>query len=115
AETAQHGAPAATGPGRTGNESGMKFGRHYTQDNQDPFDHVVWERRTSVITNPDGSVVFKMEGVEIPQEWSQLATDIVVSKYFRKAGLYGDSSRGETSARQVVHRVANTIRRAGED
>jgi ribonucleoside-diphosphate reductase alpha chain len=68
-----------------------------------------------VITNPDGSVVFKMEGIEVPKGWSQLATDIVVSKYFRKAGLYGDSTQGETSARQVVHRVANTIRQAGEE
>ncbi|MCA9623453.1 MAG: vitamin B12-dependent ribonucleotide reductase, partial [Myxococcales bacterium] len=72
------------------------------------------EKRTSVITNPDGSVVFKMEGAEIPAEWSQLATDIVVSKYFRKAGLFNDKSQGETSVRQVVYRIAHTIREAGE-
>ena len=73
-----------------------------------------WERRTSVITNPDGSVVFKMDGAEIPAGWSQLATDIVVSKYFRKAGLHGNKEEGETSVRQVVHRLARTIREAGE-
>ncbi len=65
-------------------------------------------------TNPDGSVVFKMEGAEVPAGWSQLATDIVVSKYFRKAGLHGDKTQGETSVRQVVTRLARTIREAGE-
>jgi ribonucleoside-diphosphate reductase alpha chain len=93
---------------------GVSFDRYYTTAGQDPFDSVVWERRRSVITNPDGSVVFKMEGAEIPKAWSQLATDIVVSKYFRKAGLHGDATRGETSVRQVVHRIAHTIRDAGE-
>ncbi|MBX3209738.1 MAG: vitamin B12-dependent ribonucleotide reductase, partial [Labilithrix sp.] len=71
---------------------------------------LVYERRSSVITNPDGSIVFKMEGAEIPSTWSQLATDIVISKYFRKAGLYGDAKQGEKSVRQVVHRIAHTIR-----
>ncbi|HSN97052.1 MAG TPA: vitamin B12-dependent ribonucleotide reductase, partial [Candidatus Nanopelagicales bacterium] len=81
----------------------------------DPLDQVTWERRSSVINNPDGSVVFKMEGAEIPAGWSQLATDIVVSKYFRKAGLHGKKEVGETSVRQVVHRLARTIREAGEE
>src|SRR4051794_9308863 len=89
--------------------------RRYTEVGADPFDSVVWERRSSVINNTDGSVVFKMEGAEIPSTWSQLATDIVVSKYFRKAGLYGKKEIGETSVRQVVYRLAHTIREAGED
>ena len=93
---------------------GLTFERRYTQRGSDPLDHVTWERRSSVITNPDGSVVFKMEGAEIPAGWSQLATDIVVSKYFRKAGLQGKKELGETSVRQVVHRLARTIREAGE-
>src|SRR5690349_4157907 len=88
--------------------------RRYTEVGKDPFDSVVWERRTSVITNPDGSVVFKMEGAEIPSTWSQLATDIVVSKYFRKAGLHGKKELGETSVRQVVYRLAHTIREAAD-
>src|SRR6202042_3863138 len=67
-----------------------------------------------VIPNPDGSIVFKMDGAEIPSGWSQLATDIVVSKYFRKAGLHGKKDVGETSVRQVVHRLSRTIREAGE-
>ncbi|MBX3185024.1 MAG: vitamin B12-dependent ribonucleotide reductase [Polyangiaceae bacterium] len=97
-----------------GAPSGLAFTRRYTEAGQGPFDQVEWQRRTSVITNPDGSVVFKMEGAEIPREWSQLATDIVVSKYFRKSGVGGEASGQETSVRQVVHRVAHTIRAAGE-
>jgi ribonucleoside-diphosphate reductase alpha chain len=93
---------------------GLAFERRFTTRSADPLDQVTWERRSSVITNPDGSVVFKMEGAEIPTAWSQLATDIVVSKYFRKAGLHGKKELGETSVRQVVHRLARTIREAGE-
>jgi ribonucleoside-diphosphate reductase alpha chain len=96
-------------------KKGLVVERRYTTGAETGFDIVTWEARKSVITNPDGSVVFKMEGAEIPATWSQLATDIVVSKYFRKAGLHGDKRQGETSVRQVVHRIAHTIRRAGED
>ncbi|MCB9576776.1 MAG: vitamin B12-dependent ribonucleotide reductase [Polyangiaceae bacterium] len=98
----------------TRKRKGLGFSRRYTQTGETGFEAVTWELRKSVITNPDGSIVFKMEGAEIPSEWSQLATDIVVSKYFRKAGLHGDKNQGETSVRQVVHRVAHTIRVAGE-
>jgi ribonucleoside-diphosphate reductase alpha chain len=94
---------------------GVQVARRYTTAGVDPFDSIVWERRSSVINNPDGSVVFKMDGAEIPSGWSQLATDIVVSKYFRKAGLYGKKEVGETSVRQVVYRLAHTIREAGEE
>ena len=94
---------------------GVHVERRFTSAGIDPLDDVVYERRSSTITNPDGSVVFKMDGAEIPASWSQLATDIVISKYFRKAGLHGDKDRGETSVRQVVHRIAHTIREAGED
>jgi ribonucleoside-diphosphate reductase alpha chain len=88
--------------------------RRYTTAGQDPLDGVVYERRTSAITNPDGSIVFKMEGAEVPATWSQLATDIVISKYFRKAGLHGQKDVGEKSVRQVVHRIAHTIRKASD-
>jgi ribonucleoside-diphosphate reductase alpha chain len=100
-------------PSRAGR--GIAVRRHYTTAGVDPLDEVVYERRSSVITNPDGSIVFKLEGAEIPAEWSQLATDIVISKYFRKAGLHGDKNQGERSVRQVVTRIARTIRRAGEE
>ena len=93
---------------------GIRFQRMVTKSGHDPLDEVRMERRTSVITNPDGSVVFKLDGAEIPASWSQLATDIVVSKYFRKAGLFGDKNQGESSVRQVVYRIAHSIREAGE-
>ncbi|MCS6900877.1 MAG: vitamin B12-dependent ribonucleotide reductase [Myxococcales bacterium] len=93
---------------------GVEVRRYYTRPGVDPLDEMTWEKRTSAITNPDGSVVFRMVGVEVPASWSQLATDIVVSKYFRKAGLHGKKDLGETSVRQVVYRLAHTIREAGE-
>src|SRR5690349_14157888 len=101
---------------RTGarRKKGLVVERRYTSGNEEGFEAVTWEARKSVITNPDGSVVFKMEGAEIPSTWSQLATDIVVSKYFRKAGLHGKKELGETSVRQVVYRLAHTIREAAD-
>ncbi len=93
---------------------GVRFERLFTTHGTDPMDTVVYERRSSTITNPDGSIVFKMEGAEVPSSWSQLATDILISKYFRKAGLHGDKDEGETSVRQVVYRLAHTIRTAAD-
>jgi len=90
---------------------GLKFQRHWTKEGVHPFDMFEWTTRSSAITNPDGSIVFEMDKVEVPKKWSQLATDIVVSKYFRKAGLPGNKS--ETSVKQVVHRLANTLRSEG--
>jgi len=92
---------------------GIHVARRFTSPGRHPFEDVKWDRRKTVIANPDGSTVFAMEGVEVPAEWSQLATDIVVSKYFRKAGVPGTPGH-ETSVRQVVHRLAHTIRNAGE-
>jgi len=93
--------------------AGIHVARRFTSHGHHPFEQVKWERRKTVIANPDGSPVFAMEGVEVPADWSQLATDIVVSKYFRKAGVPGTPGH-ETSVRQVVHRLAHTIRNAGE-
>ena len=110
--------PGATDKPRAGakkRSKGVSLERRYTTAGKPPLADVVWERRRSVISNPDGSVVFKMDGAEIPSTWSQLATDIVVSKYFRKAGLHGDATQGESSVRHVVHRIAHTIRVAGEE
>jgi ribonucleoside-diphosphate reductase alpha chain len=107
--------------------SGLKVTRKYTSKG-DPYKGIVWEKRTSKIANPDGSVVFEMDDVEIPSTWSQVATDIMVSKYFRKAGVpqvdaegnvvkdeNGDVVLGsETSSRQVFDRLAETWRHWGE-
>jgi hypothetical protein len=65
--------------------SGLTFTRLFTKPGENVFAGVKYARRSCKITNPDGSVVFAMDGAEIPAEWSQLATDIMVSKYFRKA------------------------------
>jgi ribonucleoside-diphosphate reductase alpha chain len=65
----------------------MKINRQFTSSGKDPFASVNWVKRSSKITNPDGSTVFEMKDAEVPESWSQLATDIMVSKYFRKAGV----------------------------
>jgi len=107
----------------------MKITRRFTVQGQDPFESVEWTTRTSRITNPDGSVVFEMKDAEVPSQWSQLATDIMVSKYFRKAGVpvelpdgrmatlpNGEVETGpERSARQVIHRLAGCWRHWGEE
>lgn len=94
--------------------SGVSIDRLFTKLGVDPLDNVVWEKRSSLITNPDKSVVFQMDAIEAPADWSQLAVDIVASKYFRKAGLFGDPNKGETSVRQIVTRIVSAIRGAGE-
>jgi ribonucleoside-diphosphate reductase alpha chain len=115
-KTAKKAHPAAARSAKGPRASrGVRVERHFTAAGSDPLDAVVYERRSSTITNPDGSIVFKMEGAEVPAAWSQLATDILISKYFRKAGLHGNKDEGETSVRQVVHRLAHTIRRAADD
>ena len=67
--------------------SGLTTTRRFTSKGKDPLKEIKYVKRSSVINNPDGSVVFKMDAVEIPDSWSQLATDIIVSKYFRKRGV----------------------------
>src|SRR5215207_8850834 len=116
----------------------MKVTRKFTAQGQDPFASVQWVKRSSKISNPDGSIVFKMDDAEVPETWSQLATDIMVSKYFRKAGVPQSRDRQgavgtvsatgeplsngrgsvetgpEKSARQVIHRLAGCWRHWGE-
>jgi len=81
----------------------MKINRQFTSSGKDPFASVTWVKRSSKITNPDGSIVFEMKDAEVPESWSQLATDIMVSKYFRKAGVpqWQDAS-GNTAAPNMV-------------
>jgi ribonucleoside-diphosphate reductase alpha chain len=85
---------------------GLRFPRYFTVPGTHPFDLIEWERRDAVITNEKGKVVFEQKGVEIPKNWSQTATNIVVSKYFR--GKIGTPER-EWSVKQMVGRVASTI------
>src|ERR1700734_2379200 len=71
-----------------------------------PFEQIEWDKRTAEITDDSGKVIFKQENVEVPKSWSQLATKVVVSKYF-----YGEqnTSERETSVRQLIHRICRTM------
>lgn len=95
---------------------GLTYQRKYTKENINVFDQFEYDYRTSVIRNPSGEVVFEMNNVEVPAQWSQIATDILAQKYFRKAGVpQADGSLGrETSVKQVAHRMANCWRVWGE-
>lgn len=97
-------------------QNGLAFSRHFTKEGVSPYDQFPYELRSSVIRNPGGDVVFEMNQVEVPATWSQIATDILAQKYFRKAGVPpADGSSGrETSIKQVVHRMANCWRAWGE-
>jgi ribonucleoside-diphosphate reductase alpha chain len=92
--------------------TGLEFRRRFTNGTVSPYDVVAWEQRTAVIANDKGQVIFKQEHVEIPKAWSQTATNIVASKYFH--GKVNTPER-ETSARQLIGRVADTIVRWGQD
>jgi ribonucleoside-diphosphate reductase alpha chain len=96
--------------------NGLQFKRHFTSPDVSAFDMFEYDYRTSIIRNPSGEVVFEMNNVEVPRQWSQIATDIIAQKYFRKAGVpQPDGSLGrETSAKQVAHRMANCWRVWGE-
>ena len=100
----------------TNKTKGLPFARHYTHDGVSPFDMFDYDYRTSVIRNPNGEKVFEMTNVEVPAHWSQIATDILAQKYFRKAGVpQPDGSMGqETSVKQVAHRLAHCWRTWGE-
>jgi ribonucleoside-diphosphate reductase alpha chain len=80
--------------------------RTFSAEGINPFDRVKWEKRTAEITDDRGKVVFKQKDVEVPEFWSQLATKVVVSKYF-----YGEQNtpERESSVRQLIHRVCRTI------
>jgi len=115
-------------PSPKGTGKGLSIPRVFTTPGSDPLEEVTYEKRTSRITNTNGSVVFEMQGAEIPCFWSQVATDIVVSKYFRKAGVPQRDEAGnlirdekgevvtgpERSVRQVIRRLAGCWRWWGE-
>ena len=102
----------------------MRITRRFTQAGTDVFSTIKWTKRSSRINNADGSVVFEMNDAEVPEAWSQLATDIMVSKYFRKAGVPTYKADGtvdtnaptgpERSAKQVIGRLASCWRNWGE-
>ncbi|HRP01342.1 MAG TPA: vitamin B12-dependent ribonucleotide reductase [Candidatus Kapabacteria bacterium] len=106
----------------------MKFKKVFTNKGQSPYDQFSYTKRKSILRNPDGSLVFEMNNIEVPEQWSQLASDILAQKYFRKTGVpqfdeagnkvlndEGTQSLGsENSIKQVVHRMAGAWRHWGE-
>ncbi|MGC1907728.1 MAG: vitamin B12-dependent ribonucleotide reductase [Candidatus Acidiferrum sp.] len=96
----------------TGAQTGLVFERFFTDGKVSPFDAVEWEKRTAAIGNEKGVTIFRQEGVEAPKNWSQTATNIVVSKYFH--GKPNTHER-ENSVRQLIGRVVNTIVHWGQD
>lgn len=99
----------------TRSEENLELKRYFTKKGVEPLDTIKYSKRNSEITNSDGSTVFRLENVEVPENWSQLATDIIVSKYFRRTGVKNPNGtiEGEHSARQVVYRISHTIREKG--
>lgn len=107
---------------------GLRFPRHYTKDGVSPFDMFTYELRSSIIRQTSGEVIFEMHDVEVPKQWTQVATDILAQKYFRKAGVPQYDENGvvkmkadgtpelgpEKSMKQVAHRLAGTWRYWGE-
>lgn len=87
-------------------KKGMKIERRFTLASHDPYSEVEWELRTASIIGENGRVVFEQKEVEFPKSWSQLATNVVVQKYFR--GALGSETR-ERSMRQLIDRVVSTI------
>ncbi|MEZ4333867.1 MAG: vitamin B12-dependent ribonucleotide reductase [Myxococcota bacterium] len=90
---------------------GVSIARHFTDGKVGPFDTLEWELRSATIANEKGETVFEQTDVEIPKKWSQLATNVVVSKYFR--GHIGTPER-ERSVKQLIGRVVRRIREWGE-
>src|SRR5258708_14462453 len=90
--------------------SGLTFRRFFTKAGISPYDEVEWEKRLAQITDSKGGIIFEQKDVEVPKDWSMTATNIVASKY-----LHGevDTSQRETAVRQLVARVAETIRNWG--
>jgi len=107
----------------------MSFKRVFTNGKISPLDEIKYIKRSTKISNPDGSVVFELTDAEVPEHWSQVASDIMTSKYFRKAGVPQYDKKGnikkdkdgnvitgpERSAKQVVRRLTSCWRNWGEE
>ncbi len=91
-------------------QQGLTFARRFSREGVSPYDEVQWERRTASITDTKGNTIFEQKDVEVPADWSMTATNIVASKYLH--GQMGTPER-ETGVRQLVARVAETVRNWG--
>src|SRR5436309_13836980 len=94
-----------------GKAKGLRFGRFFTPAGSHAYDLVEWERRTASITGEKGQVIFEQKDVDVPRSWSQQAINVVAQKYFRGSP---DSRERETSVRQIIHRVVDTLRTWGK-
>src|SRR3954452_19514301 len=86
---------------------GLTLRRFFTKPGVSPYDEVEWEKRLAQITDSKGGIIFEQKDVEVPKDWSMTATNIVASKYLH--GQIGTPER-ETGVRQLIQRVAETIR-----
>ncbi|WP_207535825.1 vitamin B12-dependent ribonucleotide reductase [Desertivirga arenae] len=100
---------------KTGKGGGLSIPRYFTKEGLSVYDLFTYEKRSSVIRNPAGDAVFEMNDVEVPASWSQVATDILAQKYFRKAGVPqpDGTTSSEKSIKQVAHRMADCWRQWG--
>src|ERR1700674_2433298 len=110
-------ADVAAGARRNGNShkpvtKGLRFERYFTPPGSHAYDLIEWERRTAAITGEKGQVIFEQKDVEVPKTWSQLAINVVAQKYFRGSP---DSPERETSVRQIIDRVVETLARWGRE
>jgi ribonucleoside-diphosphate reductase alpha chain len=104
--------PEIQQPDGVASHRGISIERLFTKAGVDPFSEVDWELRSAIIAGEDGRVVFEQRDIEVPREWSQTAANVVVSKYFR-GGSPGNPRR-ETSVRQLISRVVDTVTEWGE-
>src|ERR1700757_1860227 len=104
--------PPVASPANKKKAPGLTFRRFFTKPGVSPYNEVEWELRTAQITDSQGGMIFEQKNVEVPKDWSMTATNIVASKYLH--GQIGTDER-ETGVRQLVGRVAETIRDWGLD
>jgi hypothetical protein len=89
----------------------MKIDRLFVKKGESAFDSIEFDTRSSVIRNPDGSIVFEMNDIKVPAHWSQVATDIIAQKYFRKAGVPVFLKKAEEDGVPAGFRDQNRIQR----
>jgi ribonucleoside-diphosphate reductase alpha chain len=99
-------------PDEMSTDRGLRFERYFTPPGSHAYDLIEWERRTAGITGEKGQVIFEQKDVEVPRSWSQLAINVVAQKYFRGSP---DSPERETSVRQIIDRVVDTLLRWGRE
>jgi ribonucleoside-diphosphate reductase alpha chain len=97
---------------QSGKVPGLRFERFFTPPGSHAYDLIEWERRTAGITGEKGQVIFEQKDVEVPRSWSQLAINVVAQKYFRGSP---DSPERETSVRQIIDRVVDTLAKWGRE